>query len=128
MLSYLLGSFAALALILAAVGLYSDMAYLVTQLTREIGIRMALGAQHADVLQMVMGHGSRLTAAGVLLSAAGAFTLTRFLKRLLFGVTTKDPFTFLGVALLLTLVALIACYVPARRAMRVEPMAALRDE
>jgi putative ABC transport system permease protein len=77
---------------------------------------------------MVMGHGSRLTAAGVLLGAAGAFTLTRFLKRLLFGVTTKDPVTFIGVALLLTLVALIACYVPARRAMRVEPMAALRDE
>ena len=126
--TYLLGSFAALALILAAVGLYSVLAYLVTQRTREIGIRMALGAQQAHVLKMVMGHGSRLTAAGVLLGAGGAFALTRFLKSLLFGVTTKDPATFLGVVLVLTLVAMAACYVPARRAMRVEPMAALRDE
>jgi putative ABC transport system permease protein len=126
--TYLLGSFAALALILAAVGLYSVLAYLVTQRTREIGIRMALGAQQAHVLKMVMGHGSRLTAAGVVLGAGGAFALTRFLKSLLFGVTTKDPATFLGVVLVLTLVALAACYVPARRAMRVEPMAALRDE
>jgi predicted permease len=127
-MTYLLGSFAALALILAAIGLYSVLAYLVTQRTREIGIRMAVGAQHADVLQMVMGQGSRLTAAGVLLGAAGAFTLTHFLKKLLFGVTTKDPATFIGVVLVLTLVALAACYVPARRAMRIEPMAALRDE
>jgi ABC-type lipoprotein release transport system permease subunit len=77
---------------------------------------------------MVMGHGRRLTAAGVFLGAAGAFTLTRFLKRLLFGVTTKAPATFIGFVLVLTLMALAACYVPARRAMRVEPMAALRDE
>jgi len=128
MMTYLLGSFAALALILAAIGLYSVLAYLVTQRTREIGIRMALGAQQADVLQMVMGHGSQLTAAGVALGAGGAFALTRFLKSLLFGVTTKDPVTLVGVVVMLALVALAACYIPARRAMRVEPMAALRDE
>jgi len=126
--TYLLGSFAALALILAAVGLYSVLAYLVTQRTREIGIRMALGAQQAHVLQMVMGHGSRLIAAGVILGAGGALALTRFLKSLLFGVTTKDPATFISVVVVLTLVALAACYIPARRAMRVEPMVALRDE
>jgi putative ABC transport system permease protein len=126
--TYLLGSFAALALLLAAVGLYSVLAYLVTQRTREIGIRMALGAQHGHVLRLVMGHGSKLTAAGVVLGVGGALPLTRFMKSLLFGVTTKDPVTFACVVAMLTLVALAACYIPARRAMQVEPMVALRDE
>ncbi len=126
--TYLLGSFAGLALLLAAVGLYSVLAYLVTQRTREIGIRMALGAQHSHVLRLVMGHGSKLTAAGVVLGVAGALALTRFMNSLLFGVTAKDPVTFACVVAVLALVALAACYIPARRAMRVEPMVALRDE
>jgi putative ABC transport system permease protein len=126
--TYLLGSFAALALILAAVGLYSVLAYLVTQRTREIGIRMALGARHAHVLRLVMGQGGKLTAAGIVLGVGGALALTRFMRSLLFGITTKDPATFVGVVVMLALVALAACYIPARRAMRVEPMIALRDE
>jgi putative ABC transport system permease protein len=126
--TYLLGSFAGLALLLAAVGLYSVLAYLVTQRTREIGIRMALGARHAHVLQLVMAHGSRLTVIGVLLGVGAALALTRFMSSLLFGISAKDPVTFAGVVAVLTLVALVACYIPARRAARVEPMVALRDE
>jgi ABC-type antimicrobial peptide transport system permease subunit len=128
MQTYLLGSFAGLALLLAAVGLYSVLAYLVTQRTREIGIRMALGAQHKHVMRLVMAHGSRLTAIGVLLGIGAALALTRFMNSLLFGVSAKDPMTFACVVGMLTLVALGACYIPARRAMRVEPMVALRDE
>jgi predicted permease len=128
MQTYLLGSFAGLALILAAVGLYSVLAYLVTQRTREIGIRMALGAQHMHVLRLVMAHGSRLTAIGVLLGIGAALALTRFMSSLLFGVTARDPITFACVVAMLALVAIGACYIPARRAMRVEPMVALRDE
>jgi putative ABC transport system permease protein len=128
MMTYLLGSFAALALILAAVGLYSVLAYLVTQRTREIGIRMALGAQQADVLRLVMGHGSRLTVAGLVLGVASALALTRFLKTMLFGVDAKDPATFVGVMAILAAVAMAACFIPALRAVRVEPMVALRDE
>jgi putative ABC transport system permease protein len=127
-MTYLLGSFAGLALILAAIGLYSVLAYLVTQRMREIGIRMALGAQQRDVLRLVMVHGSKLTVAGLLLGGASALALTRFLKTMLFGVDAKDPVTFAGVMALLAAVAMAACFVPALRAARVEPMVALRDE
>jgi len=124
----LLGLFAALALILAAVGIYGAMAYAANQRTHEIGIRTALGAQRRDVLRLVMRDGARIALFGIASGIAGALALTHLMASLLFEVKPTDPATFAGVAILLAFVVLAACYIPARRAMRVDPMVALRYE
>src|SRR5208282_4010622 len=122
----LLGAFAGLALLLSSIGIYGVISYLVGQQTREIGIRMALGAQRGDVLRLILGSGARLALIGIAIGIAAAFGLTRLMAGMLYGVTATDPLTFGVVALVLVLVALAACYIPARRAMRVDPLVALR--
>jgi putative ABC transport system permease protein len=112
--------------VLSAVGVYGVLSYSVNQQTREIGLRMALGAQRGDVMRLILGQGLRLTAVGLALGILAALALMRVLVSLLFDVRAYDPSTYTAVTLLLTAVALLACYIPARRAMRVDPMVALR--
>jgi putative ABC transport system permease protein len=124
----LLGSFAGLALILASVGIYGVISYIVGQRTHEIGLRMALGAQKLDVLQLILGEGARLVLIGIVIGIAGALALTRVMSSQLFMISSTDPLTFTAVACVLASVALLACYIPARRAAKVDPMVALRYE
>jgi putative ABC transport system permease protein len=124
----LLGVFAVLALVLAAVGIYGVMSYVVSLRINEIGVRMALGAQPRDIWRLIVGGGARLAFAGIAVGLAGALALTRLLSSLLFEVRANDPITFGAVAFLLAAVSLLACYVPARRAMRADPICALRYE
>jgi putative ABC transport system permease protein len=124
----LLGLFAGVALVLATIGIYGVMSYMVAQRTHEIGIRMALGAQRRDVLKIVIGQGLKLAVIGVAVGLALSFMATRLLSSLLYGVSSLDPITFAFIPLLLTAVAVAACFIPARRATRIDPLVALRNE
>jgi putative ABC transport system permease protein len=124
----LMSCFAALAATLAAIGLYGVMSYSVSLRSQEMGIRMALGSQRKDILKLIIGHGLKLAVIGVAIGLIIALGLTRLLQSLLFGISASDPITFLVIALLLAIVAVLASIIPARRAMRVDPMVALRYE
>jgi putative ABC transport system permease protein len=124
----LLGIFAGCALLLSVVGLYGVMTYSVSRRASEIGIRLALGAQRRDILAMVLGEGLRLAVVGVAIGAVGALALTRLLTTFLYATAPTDPLTYAGAAALLIAVALLACYVPARRAMELDPVSSLRQD
>jgi ABC-type antimicrobial peptide transport system permease subunit len=124
----LLAVFAALALILSSVGIYGVISYLVGQRTHEIGVRIALGARRWDVLNLILSQGAKLTLLGIVIGVAASLGLTKLMTRMLYGVSASDPLTFISVVILLSLVALAACFIPTRRAMRVDPMVALRCE